>query len=544
MRKKDVVIIGAGHNSLVAAAYLAKAGKKVTVLERREVLGGCASTREVWPGYKISETSYVISLFQPKIIEDLKLKENGLVILPRNPSSITPDLNGPGIVLSRDQKRNHKEISRYSEKDAENFSLYEQSLERIVSVIEPIIAQAPPQIFPFGSQRSFIGKIKEFYRAGKLGKELLKLGDRLPETVELLTGAATPILNRWFESEILKTTLATDAIIGAFSSPAQEGSAYVLMHHIMGESGGARGDWGYVQGGMGGLASSIEKVCVQLGVNIIKNSPVDEICVEGYKRKVSGVVSSGKEFKADVVVSGVDPNLTFNRLVGITHLPADFVDSVNKIDYSSASAKINLVLGRVPHFLSSVRPIRTGDLRGTIHISPTMDYIEKAFEDAKRGNSSENPVLEMTIPSMVDNTLVPKGSGHHIMNIFVQYAPYNLDPKYGGWDKHKDVFIDRCLNAIENYAPGFRNSIIHKQMITPLDLERTFGLTGGNIFQGSMKLSQMYFMRPVAGWSDYRTPINGLYMCGSATHPGGGVMGTCGRNAAEAILKDTGRDDY
>jgi phytoene dehydrogenase-like protein len=395
-----------------------------------------------------------------------------------------------------------------------------------------MLSQTPPSIFPFGSRKSFFKKALELYRAGSFCLKIMGLGSRLPEAIELLTGAAAPILNRWFESEILKTTLATDAIIGAFTSPYQEGSAYVLMHHVMGEAGGARGVWGYVRGGMGGLADSLEKSCLELGVDIRRETSVDKILIDE-KGRAYGVSANNEVLDSKIVVSSVDPNLTFNHFIGKKHLPEDFFEAIMKIDYSSASAKINLALDRLPDF-NGVKRVWSSSLKGTIHISPSMQYIEKAFDDAKYGYPSKNPVLEITIPSTVDSTLAPEGK--HVMNIFVQYAPYNL--KNGNWDDEKKEFGERCVDIIEEYSPGFKDSILHTEVVSPLDLERIYGLTGGNIFQGAMKLSQMFVMRPVAGWSDYRTPIKGVYMCGSAAHPGGGVMGTCGRNAAREILKD------
>jgi phytoene dehydrogenase-like protein len=531
MSNSPVVIIGGGHNGLVAAAYLAKSGKKVIVLERRHVLGGCACTENLWPGFKVSPSAYVISLFLPQIIEELKLKQYGLNILPRNPSSFTPDLDGPGIVLSNNALDNYNEISMYSKNDAERYEDYEQFLTEIVEVIEPILSEPPPHILPIGRKIGFFARLKEMRRAHKLWKKFCTLGDKIPDAVELLTGATTPILDRWFESEILKTTLATDAIIGSFTAPSCPGSAYVLLHHVMGEAGGARGVWGYVQGGMGGLSDSLEKVCLDLGVKIHRNAEVTKICVDN--GKVAGVeanltLAPGTFIEASAVASSIDANWTFEKFIEPDDLPDEFLRHVRKIDYASASAKVNLALDSLPEFVSGRGP---EVLCGTVHISPSMGYIEQAYHDAMMGKFSSQPVLEITIPSTLDNTLAPEGQ--HVMSIFTQYAPRKAD-----WtDDLKNQFFEACMDMLEKYSPTIRQKILHHQVLTPLDFENTYRLTGGNIFQGAMSLHQLGPFRGVPGWG-HRTPIEGLYVCGSAVSPGGGVLGACGKNGAEAILKD------
>ena len=524
----DCIIIGGGHNGLVAAAYLAKAGKKVTVLEKRDVLGGCASTEELWPGFKVSVASYVISLFQPQIIKDLKLKENGLKILPRNPSSFTPDLNGPGLVLGRNSKRNYEEIFYYSEEDAINYPKYEKHLEDIVEKIEPLFSEIPPNIFPSSRKQSFFKKISELRKAYSLGKDIYSLGDQFPEFFKLMTQDATRILEEWFESDILKTTLATDAIIGSFNSPSQKGSAYVLFHHVMGEAGGARGVWGYVQGGMGGIADALVKTCDDLDVVIKSEIEVRNLKINDQGR-VTAVDTNNGAFEADIVVSTLDANLTFKYLVGYDNLPKEFVNEVDHIDYSSASMKINLALDRLPEFKTKKRNYPF--LTGTMHIPSSMQKMEEAFYDAKFGSPSKYPILEISIPTTVDDTIAPEGK--HIMGIFVQYFPYDKEI-----DHLKDSFADKCIDIIDDHAQGFKDSILYKQVLSPLDLEKKYGVTGGNIFQGSMDLSNIGPFRPVMGWN-YRTPIKGLYIGGASAHPGGGVMGIPGKNAAEVILRDT-----
>lgn len=532
----DCVVIGGGHNGLVTAAYLAKAGKRVCVLERRHVLGGCATTEELWPGYKVSTAAYVISLFLPSIMQDLRLKQYGLTILPRNPSSFTPLLDGRSLTLGPDMSACQTEISKFSDRDATRYPLYNQLLERVAEAIEPVLEQAAPDSLPLPAEWRKIGIAKKMRDVGKmmqLYKAMSALGEDFPAAVELLTGAARPILERWFEAEVLRATLATDAIIGAFASISSPGTAYVLLHHVMGEAGGARGVWGYVQGGMGGLADALEKACKDLGVTILRESPVAAILTND--NKVSGVtLSGGGIIEAPIVASSVDANLTFQKFLDPSALPEYFRNAVANIDYSSASAKINLALSEPPQFTCQPSSGIAAHHHGTMHISPTLDFIERAYDDAKYGRPSEEPVLEMTLPTSVDSTIAPEGK--HVMSMFVQFAPYRLAD--GCWDDVKEGFADRCINLLARYAPNVPDAIIHRQVLSPLDLERTYGITGGNIMQGAMNFNQLLSFRPVPGWADHRTPVKGLYLCGAASHPGGGVMGTCGRNAAIEILRD------
>ncbi len=532
----DCAIIGGGHNGLVAAAYLARAGKKVCVLERRGVLGGCSTTEELWPGFKVSTAAYVISLFAPSIIRDLKLNDYGLTILPRNPSSFTPLPDGRSLLMGPDPELNRREIGKFSQRDAEAFPKYEALLERVAKVLEPLLSQPAPDPLPMPGawRRVGLGKrLRDGRRLWRMYGSLKTLGADLPEALEILTGAARPILDRWFESDVLKATLATDAIIGAFVSISSPGSAYVLLHHVMGEAGGARGVWGYVQGGMGGLATALEQSCRDLGVDIRRECEVARILTSG--GHASGVaLADGSQIASRAVASSVDPHWTFERFLDPGDLPEDFLAAVRRIDYSSASAKINVALSELPRFTcrdgQGVQPHH----HGTIHISPTVEYLERAYDDAKYGRASRNPVLEITLPTSVDNTIAPPGE--HLMSMFVQYAPYHLAE--GDWDTQKEAFADRCLEILAEYAPNVPGSVLHRQVLSPLDLERTYRLTGGNIFQGAMTLNQLFFLRPVAGWADHRTPVPGLFLCGAASHPGGGVMGTCGRNAAAEMLRE------
>ena len=535
-RPYDVIVIGGGHNGLVAAAYLAKAGKSVCVLERRHVLGGCATTENLWPGYKVSTAAYVISLFLPEIIQELRLKQYGLTILPRNPSSFTPLPDDRYLLLGPDEDRNKQEIAKFSKKDAEEFPKYNALLERVAGLIEPVLSKSAPDPLPLPKEfrKAGLGKrLRDSHKLWALYQAMKGLGPELPEAIELFTGAARPILDRWFESDALKATLATDAIIGAFASISEPGTAYVLLHHVMGEAGGARGVWGYVQGGMGGLADALASACKDLNVEIYREAEVRQIFVEnGIVRAVELV--DDRIFESQIVASSADAHVTFERLLDSDVLPEDFKKAVSRIDYASASAKINLALSEPPAFRCMPDEGIGPHHNGTIHISPTLDYIERAFDDAKYGVPSTEPVLEITLPTSVDRTIAPEGK--HIMSMFVQYAPYNLSKDH--WDDIKEDFADRCVSMLAQYAPNIPGVIEHRQVLSPLDLERTYGITGGNIMQGAMNLNQLYAMRPVAGWADHRSPVKGLYLCGAASHPGGGVIGACGKNAAMEILRD------
>jgi phytoene dehydrogenase-like protein len=523
----DAILIGAGHNALVCAAYLARAGRKVLVLERRELVGGCAVTEELWPGFKVSTASYVNSLFRPEIIRDLELKRHGFEMLPRSPSSFTPFPDGRYLLMGPDKEMTHREISKFSSKDAEALPKYEAMLERVADFLEPTLVETPPNPWSMAPGN--------LLRLLKLGLGFKKLGTDGQKAIEILTGAANPILDRWFESEEVKATIATDAIIGAFATPSMPGTAYVLFHHVMGECDGVRGVWGYVRGGMGGLSNAIASAAKERGAEIRVNAAVAQILVKNGEA-VGVVLADGTELRARKVVSGVDANVTFRRLMDPKLLPAEFAEAVRHIDYASGSAKINLALSEVPNFACLPGNTPGPQHRGTIHLCPTREYIERAFDCAKYGYISENPIIEATIPSSLDNTVAPPGM--HVMSMFTQYFPYELAPDAGSLEENKRRYAERCIDLMTEYAPNFRKSVLHYQVLAPRDLEERFGLTGGNIMQGTMSLSSLSFMRPVPGYADYRTPIRNLYLCGAATHPGGGVMGACGYNAAREILRD------
>jgi phytoene dehydrogenase-like protein len=523
-RGYDAVIVGAGHNGLVTACYLARAGLRVLVLERRYLVGGACVTEETFPGFKVSTAAYVNSLFHKDIARDLRLADYGFAVLPRNPSSFTPYPDGRFLLLGPDPALNHREISKFSPRDAARYPEYEAMLERVAAFVEPTLTVVPPNLLRPG--------LRDILRLMALGRSFRRLGPAASEAVELLTGPARAILDRWFESAELKATLATDAIIGAMASPSTPGTGYVLFHHVMGEADGKRGVWGYVRGGMGGLSQALGRAARDLGVEIRCEAEVARILTRD--GRVTGVaLAGGEECRASVVASNADARVTFTRLLDPRSLPAEFVAAVGRINYESASLKINVALAELPSFraLSGSEP--GPQHRGTIHICPDLDYIERAYDDAKYGRPSERPVLECTIPSVVDPTVAPPGK--HLMSIFVQYAPYAL--RESNWDELGERFADRCVDLLDEYAPNFRRAVLARQVLTPLDLERVFNLTGGNIFQGAMIPSQLFSLRPVPGYAGYRTPVKGLYLCGAAAHPGGGVMGIPGWNAAREILR-------
>jgi phytoene dehydrogenase-like protein len=519
----DAIVIGAGHNGLVTACYLARAGRRVLVLERRHVVGGACVTEETFPGFKVSTAAYVNSLFHKAIVRDLKLADYGYEVLVREPSSFTPLPDGRSLLMGPDDDLTRKEIAKFSVRDAERYPQYEAMLERVATVVEPTLTMAPPDLL-----RPRLGDLRTLL---SLGRAFRRLGDRAGEAVEILTGAARPILDRWFESEELKATLATDAIIGAMASPSMPGTAYVLFHHVMGETAGRRGVWGYVRGGMGGLTQALAAAARDLGADVRCDAEVARIVVRG-GAAVGVALANGDEYRAPVVASNADACVTFLRLLDRSALPESFTAAVERISYASASLKINVALAELPSFRALPGTNPGPQHRGTIHVCPDQDYIERAFDDAKYGRPSARPVLECTIPSVVDPSVAPPG--RHLMSMFVQYAPYDL--REGSWDEQREAYADRCFDLLDEYAPNFKRVVLARQVLTPLDLERVFNLTGGNIFQGAMTPGQLFAFRPVPGYAGYRTPIRGLYLCGAAAHPGGGVMGTPGLNAARAIL--------
>ncbi|MBL8221185.1 MAG: NAD(P)/FAD-dependent oxidoreductase [Bryobacterales bacterium] len=521
----DAIIIGGGHNGLVTAAYLARAGRKVVVLERRELVGGCAVTEEIWPGYRVSTASYLTSLLQEKVIRDLELERFGYKVDAKDPAFFSPFPDGRYMFMWQDANKTLQEIAKFSKKDAERYPAYEEHLEKLAAVVESLLLVTPPEFPPQG-----LGDYAEWL---KLSGRMRGLGRKeLVGLVKIFTQSAADMLDDWFESEALKVTLATDGVIGANGGPRSAGTAYILMHHCMGGVAGKRGLWGFVRGGMGAVSESIAASARSKGAEIRCNAHVRQLLVRD--GRVTGVVlDNGEEVSAPVVASNLDPIITFLKLTEERHLPGDFVQQMRRYRSEGTSCKVNLALSGLPDF--TMLPGTPGPQhRATMHICPNLDYVEHAWDDAKYGRPSEKPLLEMTVPTLYDPSLAPPGK--HIMGIFLQYAPYTL--KNGlTWDDLRDSFADRVFDIIAEYAPNFRDLVEHRQVLTPLDLERRFHITGGNIFHGEMSLDQMFVMRPLAGWARYKTPIKGLYLCGSGAHPGGGVMGAPGHNAAREILR-------
>jgi phytoene dehydrogenase-like protein len=519
----DAIVIGGGHNGLVNAAYLAKAGKKVLVLERRHVLGGAAVTEEIVPGFLFSECSYVVSLLRPEIIRELDLPRHGLEILPLD-GTFTPMPNGDHLWRMNDHARTQREIRRHSRLDAEAYDEFSKMMTPMCRFVKPILSMIPPDPTTLNPR-----DLQRLYFLGQRFRELSS--DERYTLIQLMTMSAADFLDQWFETDVLKATMSASGIIGTFLGIRSPGTAYVLLHHYMGEIDGAFRSWGFSRGGTGAISNAIAAAARELGVEIRTQAPVDKILVKN--GRTSGVVlKSGEEISASVVSSSVDPHLTFEKFLAPSELPSDFLESVRRYKFRGSSGKVNLALDALPDFKSM--PGQGAHLRGAISISPSIEYMERAYDDAKYGHYSRKPYIDMVIPSLTDPSVAPPGK--HVMSCFVQYAPYKL--AQGTWDDHKEAFGDAVINTIAEHAPNIKKIIIGRQILTPLDLEREFGLTQGNIFQGELSLEQLFFLRPVPGWAYYRTPIDNLYMCGSATHPGGGIMGAPGRIASQVILKD------
>jgi len=520
--KYDVIVIGGGHNGLVNAAYLARAGKRVLVLERRHVLGGAAVTEEVFPGFKFSVCSYVVSLLRPEIIRDLDLPRHGLEILPLD-GTFTPMLDGDYLWRVNDHAKTRREIARHSKLDAEAYDEYGKAMVEMAHFVKPIMNMTPPDPASLNPKG-----LMELLTMGRRFQRL-SAEDKYNQ-VQLMTMSAVDFLDQWFETDVLKATMSASGIIGTFLGVRSPGTAYVLLHHYMGEIDGAFRSWGLSRGGTGAISNSIADAAREAGAEIRTEAPIAKIILKNGDAK-GVVLENGDEIYADIISSSVDPRLTFMKMIGEEHLPEDFVEDIKRYKFRGSSGKVNLALDALPDF--KALPGTGPHLRGAVSISPSVDYMERAYDDAKYGRYSRRPYIDMVIPTLTDPSVAPPGK--HVMSCFVQYAPYNLK---GNWDAEREAFGDTVIDTIAEHAPNIKDIILHRQVLTPLDLEREFGLSEGNIFQGELTLEQLFFLRPAPGWAQYRSPIKNLYMCGSATHPGGGIMGASGRNAAMMILKD------
>ena len=523
--KYDAIIVGGGHNGLVTAAYLARAGRKVLVLERREMVGGCAVTEQIWPGYRVSTGAYLASLLQERIVRELELERFGYLVDAKDPAFFSAFPDGRHFFMWQDRTKTLAEISKFSRHDAEVYPAYEDQLERISRVVEDLLLVTPPEFPPRG-----LFDLVEYL---KLAARLRGLGRKdMVALVKIFTQSAAEFLDEWFESAEVKVTLATDGVIGANGGPRSPGTAYILLHHCMGGVGGHRGLWGFVRGGMGAVSEAIAASAREKGAAIRTHAAVERVLVRN-GRAYAVVLANGEQIEASAIASNLDPKATFLRLLEPHLLEPEFLAAIYRFRSEGTSAKINLALNGLPEF-TAYKGAPGPHHRATMHICPSIEYVERAWDDAKYGRPSQRPLLELTIPTMYDPSLAP--AGRHIMGIFLQYAPYTL--REGTWDDLREPFGDRVIGLIEEYVPNIRSIIEHRQVLSPLDLERCFGITGGNIFHGEMSLDQMFVMRPVAGWARYRTPIQGLYLCGSGAHPGGGVMGAPGYNCAREMLKN------
>jgi phytoene dehydrogenase-like protein len=517
----DAVVIGGGHNGLTTSAYLARAGWRVLVLERRHVLGGAAVTEEVYPGFRYSVCSYVVSLLRPEIIRELDLAKHGLQILPLD-GTFTP-LDDDYLWRVNDHGRTMREIRRWSTSDAEAYEEYGQLMVDMARFIKPILSVVPPDPSRINPREwlPLVGLAKSF-------RELSE--EQQSAFVQLMTMSAADFLDQWFDTDPLKATMSASGIIGTYQGIRSPGTAYVLLHHYMGEIDGAFRSWGIPKGGTGGVSEAIASAARAAGVEIRTEAPVDHISVTD--GRASGVIlSSGEEISSEIVLSSVDVWQTFFNLMEPGNLDSEFEAELRRYKFRGSSGKVNLALDALPDF--TCLPGSGEHLRGAISFSPSVDYMERAYDDAKYDRFSRRPYIDMIIPTLVDPSMAPPGK--HVMSCFVQYAPYHLAE--GNWDDQREAFGDTVIDTIAERAPNIRDIILHRQVLTPLDLEREFGLSEGNIFHGELSLEQLFFNRPVPGWARYRTPIENLWLNGSATHPGGGLMGAPGRIAALELLR-------
>jgi phytoene dehydrogenase-like protein len=522
----DTIVVGGGHNGLTCAAYLARAGQRVLVLERRHVLGGAAVSEEVFPGFTYSVCSYVVSLLRPWIIRDLDLVRHGLDIIPLE-ASFQPLPDGDSLCRWAHPERTREEIARFSRRDAEVYPEFGRAMARMGRFAKPVIdaeAPEPTSLHP-----------RELKRLLDLGRHMSGDGQEvLEQRLRLMTASAVDLLDAWFESDVLKAPMSVSGIIGTFLGVRSPGTAYVLLHHYMGEIDGAYRSWGFARGGTGAISNAIGDAARRFGAEIRTEAPIERVQVER-GRAVGVVLENGDELRAKHVVSSCDPHRTFLGFVGADHLPTEFATALSRYKLRGSSGKVNLALDRLPEFVC--RPGDGPHLRGDIAIAPSIEYVERAYDEAKYGTFSRRPYINVVIPSLCDPSVAP--TGKHVMSCFVQYAPYDLAPELGGpagWPAQREAFGDTVMDTLADYVPDIREITLHRQVLTPWDLEQEFGLTEGNIFHGELGLEQLAFLRPTPGWARYRTPIRGLWLAGSGAHPGGGLMGAPGALCARAML--------
>jgi phytoene dehydrogenase-like protein len=522
-KQYDAIIVGGGHNGLVCAAYLARAGRKVLVLEKRHLLGGAAVSESLLPGFTFSACSYVVSLLRPQIIRDLELPRHGMEVLPLD-WTFSPYGDGSYLLRGPDSEENKRNIARFSKKDAENYPFFGMAMAELSRLVKPLIEAPAPDPTSVSPQN-----LIELLRLGRRFKDLGE--DWMAANLKMMTMSAVDFLSEWFESEQLIGPMSVSGIIGTYLGVRSPGTAYVLLHHYMGEIDGAFRAWGLPKGGTGAISMAIARAAEAHGAELRTSAGVQRILVEnGEARGV--VLENGDELRAKVVVSGVDPNRTFLKLVGEGALPADFVKNIKRYKLRGSSGKVNLALDGLPEFKGL--PKTGPHLMGDITIAPSVEYLERAYDDAKYGAFSRRPFMDIVIPSLSDPTVAPPGK--HVMSIFVQYAPYNLKEGPADWENQRDAFGDTVIKTLEEFAPGLSNRILFRHVLTPWDLEKEYGLTEGNIFHGELSLEQLAFFRPAPGWARYKTPVRSLWLCGSGAHPGGGLMGAPGQLCADALL--------
>jgi len=527
----DAIIVGGGHNGLITAGYLAKERLKVLVLERRHIVGGACVTEELIPGHRVTRTSYVCSLLLPEVIRDFRMKDHGFALLVPEPHSLYPQPDGRFMLWSADHDRRAREVAKFSEKDVENLDRFECDLAELQPFIDEILRTTPPPFPPRG--------LKEMFEFARLGRRMLKLGEkRLRHLVELMTASCADYLSKRFESDAVMAAIAINGMIGTCVGPWSPGSAAVMLHHSIGSSiEGQPGAWGFVRGGMSGIAEALLRAVADLGVEVKTETEVARFIVEN--GAVRGVhLKNGDEFRGRVVASSLDPRRTFLGLVEPGALDAQFVQDIKNFKMQGSSIKMNLALSALPDWkcIPGQDP-KAPHQQAMFEIAPSLEYLERAYDDMKYGQPSRRPLIDGNVASVLDDSLCPKG--HHVMSLFVQWGPYHL--KEGTWPEIREKVGDNIVDTLEEYVPNIKKIIIGREVLSPYDLERIFGLTEGNIFHGEMTPDQLFFLRPVPRWAGYRTPLRGLYLCGSGAHPGGGVLGAPGRNAAREILKDLRR---